>query len=218
MSGMTEMIGPKNVDNSGATDGPPALAAARAHEAWGAAAAAFAALQAGARRGAVVWIEGPKAAGRLDPYGLAPLLDPARAILIDAPSEKEAFWAMEECLRSGAAPTVIGAPGAAADLTQSRRLQLAAEAGAAAAPRGEAPLAILLPPDGAASPAAETRWRAEPAPSWADGAAAARWTWSLLKNKRGPVGAWLVEAAACGWGAAPARQTIADVHASAIRA
>ncbi len=198
--------------------GPPALAEARAHEVAGDAAAAFAALMAGARSGPVVWIEAPRREGRLDPYGLSAFLDPDRLILIDAPSGKDVFWAMEEVLRSGAAPSVIGAAGQAADLTQSRRLQLAAEAGAAAAEKGPAPLAILIAPEGVRSPAAETRWRARSAPSWAEGRARPRWIWDLLKNKRGPLGAWLVEAAtvspalrdadgAPSWFAEPAPQT-----------
>ena len=181
---------------------PPALLEARAHEVFGSGALAFAALQAGRRQGPVIWIEGPGAVGRLDPYGLAPFCDPARLILIDAPTQKEAFWAMEEALRSGAAPTVIAATGAAADLTQGRRLLLAAEAGAALVSAeetrdrqtGAKPLALLLAPEGAASSAMETRWRADPAPSWAEGAVAPRWIWTLLKNKRGALGAWTIEA------------------------
>lgn len=179
----------------------------RAHEVSGAASIVFAALQAGARQGPVVWIDGRRPEGRIDPYGLTPFIDPERLILIDAPSEADVFWAMEECLRSGAAPTVIGAAGRAADLTQSRRLQLAAEAGAAAAETGAAPLAIQITPQSAqntaGSPAAETRWLAEPAPSWVEGRGRPRWVWTLLKNKRGPLGAWLVEAE-FSWGARPA--------------
>ncbi|MCI4663607.1 MAG: hypothetical protein MRY74_02690 [Neomegalonema sp.] len=173
---------------------PPKLREARAHEVSGDGALAFAAMQAGMRLGPVVWIAAPRGEGRMDPYGLAPFVEPSRIILIDAPSEKDAFWAMEEVLRSGAAPTVIGAAGTAPDLTQSRRLQLAAEAGAAAAGKSPAPLAILLTPAGAGGPAAETRWRAAPQPSWFEGLAAPRWSWELIKNKRGPLGAWTIEA------------------------
>ena len=152
--------------------GPPALADGRAHEVCGAAADAFAAFQAGLRGGPLIWILPPPRSGwpaagleRPDPYGLARFLDPGRLILVETRADEQVFWAMEEALRSAAAPCVIArtparGPLAAADLTRGRRLQLAAEASGA--------LGLLLL-GGAAeesaaprSSAAETRWRAEP--------------------------------------------------------
>ncbi|MEM6669113.1 MAG: hypothetical protein AAF661_07830 [Pseudomonadota bacterium] len=166
---------------------------------------AFAALQAvaqptGARheRGratpddAVIWVSQPPrrrnrgASTRLDPYGLADFFDPGRLILLEARQPIDVFWAAEECLRSGAAPLVVAEPATVADLTASRRLQLAAEAGGA--------LGLLLypaPPNGRTpANAAETRWRCEAAPSWSAGRLDRVWVWRCLKNKRGPVGDW----------------------------
>ncbi len=176
--------------------GPPRLRTGRVHEASGAGARAFAALAIAERAGPTVWVA-PTMARRgapeaLDAFGAAAFFDPARLIRATAPDIAEAYWAVEEALRSGAASVVVldGAP--APDLTRSRRLQLAAEAGKQAG--GQAPIGLLLIEGPARSNAAETRWRIEPAPAPAlrDGRPTACWRWRLEKNKRGPVGAWLV--------------------------
>lgn len=194
------------------------LRVGRVHEASGGAdlgdgrwsARVFAAAVAAAhdRFGAVIWIRrggaGETGAEALDPYGLSALFDPARLLEVAAPTPVDALWAMEEALRSGAAPVVIAEPERRLDLTASRRLQLAAEAGGG--------LGLSLAPETAPprSSAVETRWRATPVLRRAadddDGAApTAAWRWELLKNKRGPVGDWRVQmrapAAARPWSA-----------------
>lgn len=165
-------------------DGPPALRPGRLHEVAGPAAPSFAAAQVALRRGPVIWILPPRAAERPDGFGLAAFFDPARLILAEAVEPLDVYWAMEEALRSGAAPLVIAAPLMPPGLTISRRLQLAAEAGG-----GGATGLLLLPESAlAANDAAETRWRASALPSSPDGAP--RWRWECRKNKRGPHGAW----------------------------
>lgn len=120
------------------------------------AAAGFAALALARAGGTVLWIAPEPDAW---PPGLARFgLSPARLVLVRAPREQDALWAMEETLRCpavGAALLVAGA----LDLTAARRLQLAAEAGGV--------LGLLLRPDedGAAPTAALTRWRIGAAPS-----------------------------------------------------
>lgn len=163
-------------------EGPPPLRPGRLHEVAGPAAPAFAAVQAALRKGPVIWILAPRAAERPDGFGLAAFFDPARLILAEAIEPLDVYWAMEEALRSGAAPLVIAAPLAQPGLTLSRRLQLAAEAGGATG--------LLLLPESALSAhdAAETRWRASSLPASTDGAP--RWRWECRKNKRGPRGAW----------------------------
>lgn len=198
----------------------PALRPARMHEVAGPAARAFAAAVAATRAGPVMWISPARAQERPDPYGLAAFFDPGRLLMVEAPTPADIFWAMEEAMRSGAAPLVAAECASPADLTQSRRLQLAAEAGAEA---GAAPLGLALIPEPARANAAETRWRAEPlAPQTRliseasanaarveptfDAAspdqAAQLWRWRLLKNKRGPTGAWTIS-----WGAPAAGET-----------
>jgi protein ImuA len=163
-------------------EGPPPLRPGRLHEVAGPAAPAFAALQAGLRRGPVIWVLPPRPAERPDGFGLAAFFDPARLILVEALQPLDVYWAMEEALRSGAAPLVVAEPTAPPGLTQSRRLQLAAEAGGG--------VGLLRLPESAlaAHDAAETRWRASGRA--ADPAGAPRWRWECRKNKRGPLGAW----------------------------
>jgi protein ImuA len=182
-----------------APDGP-SLALGRAHEVAGPARRVFAAWVAGALAGPALWIAGPRpgAPERLDPEGLSAFLDPSRLVVARCRSGIDALWAAEEALRSGAAPFVALEPSAPPALTPVRRLQLAAEAGAAAAPRP--PLCLILTPEGGAAAAVETRWRADPLPGWAASAApgggAARWRFALLRDKAGPPAVW--EAAARG--------------------
>ena len=119
------------------------------------------------------------------PYGpgLARLgVDPDRLILALAARRTDVLWTMEESLRSGAVAVVMG-EGVAADLTASRRLQLAAEAGTAAA--------LLLSADTHAS-VALTRWRIDASPS-ADGPYRPRWRVRLERCRGGAPGEWMVD-------------------------
>ena len=98
-----------------------------------------------------------------DPYGpgLAALgLDPSRLTLARCRNPKEMLWVMEEGLRSSAPAIVIAEPEADIGLIESRRLQLAAEAGGT--------LGLILPTEGGAGrlvPSAVTsRWQVDPQP------------------------------------------------------
>jgi protein ImuA len=146
--------------------------------------------------GHVVWI-GPR--DELFAPGLAELgLAPERLIVVQARAQGARLWALEEALRS---------PGLAAalakidrlSLTESRRLQLAAEA------KGVSAL-LLRPPGAAAMPsAAATRWLIEATPSTATpgvatlGAGGAgrtfgppHWRVHLLRCRGGQTGRWQV--------------------------
>src|SRR5579871_3703792 len=86
-------------------------------------------------------------------------LPPARLILVEAASDTEILWTMEEGLRTRGLAAVVGEL-AALDLTAARRLQLAAEAGAG--------FGIVVRPDDLAArgaSAACSRWRIRSAPS-----------------------------------------------------
>jgi protein ImuA len=118
------------------------------------------------------------------PYGPGLLrfgIDPERLIVAAAVRPADLLWAMEEGLRSGALAAVIG-EGVAADATASRRLQLAAEAGGAAA--------VLLPPADARSPVTLSRWRIAAA---AGGLERPRWRVVLERCRGGSPGDWLME-------------------------
>jgi protein ImuA len=125
-------------------------------------------------QGPVVWIRPGWAAERLNAAGLHPLADPARLILVQADRDETLLWAAEETLRSGAAPLVVAELLTPPALTPTRRLHLAAEAGASAARRdgGLAPLGLLLLPGTGGAQGVESRWHLAPAPSrallWSD--------------------------------------------------
>jgi protein ImuA len=128
--------------------------------------------------------------GRPHGHGLNVLgLDPARVILVEAGDEREALWAMEESLRSGAPAAVAGAVGTILDLKPSQRLQLAARTSGL-------PLLLLRPAGAAAASAAATRWHIGAAAAARDRfGLLARWRWRvrLERCRNGRPGEWLVE-------------------------
>ncbi|MEM9782902.1 MAG: hypothetical protein AAF899_10530 [Pseudomonadota bacterium] len=194
---------------------PPGIAAlstGRVHEATGPGRRTFAAAIAGEGSGPVLWIMDARIRDALYPAGLAPLLDPARLVIARPTGPLASLQVAEEALRSGAVPMVVTELEAAPDLTESRRLQLAAGTGGG---RG-----LCLVPEGRlATNAAETRWYCSPMHGGMHGARhggrdarlggvaegtlprrasetqaslGALQHWELLKNKRGPLAAWQV--------------------------
>ena len=155
----------------------PALKRGRTHEAGGPGARIFAAAQA---RAPVIWIYPRHAPERLMPAGLARFFPPADLLLAEGAREIELLWMAEEALRSGAAGLVVAELTEPLGLTPGRRLQLAAEAGGATG--------LMLMRDGAGCNAAETRWHCAP-----EAADSTRHRWSLIKNKSGTLGEWMVE-------------------------
>ena len=161
--------------------------------------AAFCALLLARTGGTVLWIASGSNELLAWPPGLARCgLVPANLILVRAERWPDALWAMEEALRC---PAVTGAVLALAweanrqagdgrlDLTATRRLQLAAEAGGA--------LGLLLRPDTAhpAPTAAVTRWRVGPLRTAQAGTGLddPRWQLELLRARGGtPGGPWAV--------------------------
>jgi protein ImuA len=133
-------------------------------------------------------------------------LDPDRLLHISVRRNADALWALEEALRCRSLSAVVGEI-ASLDLTQSRRLQLAAE-------KSGVP-AFLIRRGGrtgelrnlASQPiAALTRWRIDPAPSF--GVAApphpvlpgpACWRVELWRCRGGRPATWLIEEHEDGW-------------------
>lgn len=160
--------------------------------------AAFCAVLLARTGGTVLWIAGGRDELLAWPPGLARCgLAPANLVLARAERWPDALWAMEEALRcpavTGAVLALAGEPPRRAaggpDLTATRRLQLAAEAGGA--------LGLLLRPDAAhpAPTAAVTRWRVGPLPTAPVGAGLdePRWRLELLRVRGGaPGGPWAV--------------------------
>jgi protein ImuA len=115
-----------------------------------------------------------------------------RIILLRVVRPADVLWAMEEGLKSRVLSAVIAeltGDGAAADLTATRRLVLAARDGGG--------LGLLLRHRPSPEPsAAATRWDIAVAPSRPDvfgGLGCTAFTLSLLKNRHGPLGCWTIE-------------------------
>lgn len=110
-----------------------------------------------------------------------------RILFVETTQARDVLWAMEEGLREKRFAAVFG-EGIAADLTASRRLQLAAESVGKAA--------LLLTPSAKRPPlsAAATRWRVTPLPSRTDEKAPkARWLVELIRCKGGNAHAWTLD-------------------------
>jgi protein ImuA len=161
------------------------------------AATGFALTLAARNSGPVVWIAEDMAiweSGALYGPGLDALgLLPERLIAVAVPKSRDVLWAMEEALLCGAG-AVLGEIRGSIDPTVTRRLSLAAGRG-----RG---LALLLrSTPGPDASAAATRFIVGAAPS--DPAAASRAMTlgpgpprlrvQLRRNRRGPLGAWVLE-------------------------
>jgi protein ImuA len=124
-------------------------------------------------------------------HGLSQLgVDVGRLILVETDTDKDALWALEEALRSEARPAMVtGAIENDLDLTQSRRLNLAAATHAT-------PLVLSRGGKAAGNSAAATRWRIAPAPAALDRFdtfACWRWQVTLERCRNGRTGAWLIE-------------------------
>lgn len=151
------------------------------HEVTGVGQHAFAWSLAGELSGTVIWVQDAKAPDRPYGPGLGLLADPAALVMVQPSGAVPVLQALEEALRVGAAPLVVGVLERAPDLTESRRLQLAAGTG------GGLGLS-LVPETKLCSNAAETRWMCAPLPG-----PGARQRWELVKNKRGWLKTWEVD-------------------------
>jgi len=96
-----------------------------------------------------------------------------RSLFIDPPDDGTRLWTIDLALRCDAVTAVI-ADGRGLSMPQTRRLQLAAEAG------GALVLLARPPEEEAELSAAMTRWRIAPAPSSTD---RPRWSIELLRRK-----------------------------------
>ena len=147
------------------------------------------------RGGEALWIQqdfaGLEAGGLYGP-GLEHFgLSMQRLLLLRVPRPLDVLWAMEEALKCRALGIVVGELGeeiADANLTLTRRLSLAAQDRAFG-------LLLRFRPSGAPS-AAMTRFAVESAtgpPDRFGGLGRTAFVLSLVKNRRGPTGRWIVQ-------------------------
>ncbi len=186
---------------------PVQLLPGRVHEVTGSARASFAVAVAGAvagpGAGPVIWIRPVWAPDRLHPDGMRPFADPGRFLFVDAPSDVDILWCLEEVLRSGQAPLAVADLPAVPGLTAVRRLTLAAEAGTGQGSSGQRPpTGLILTPGAGGAPGVETRWRMDTAhgpdagsPADGSGADAGRpiaWRVERLRARMAPPAAFRV--------------------------
>jgi protein ImuA len=123
-------------------------------------------------------------------HGLCQLgLDAARLVIIETGKDKDALWAMEEASRSKAVAVVMGAVEGDLNLTQSRRLSLAAASSGT-------PLLLMRAPRATGTTASVTRWCIAAAPAARDRfgtLAHPRWSVNLERCRNGRPGQWLLE-------------------------
>lgn len=160
---------------------PFTLRPRRVHEADGRGRRAFALFQAARHPGPLIWIlpahvpELPMLRGL--PQGVGERLHLLRPV-----GETDLLWCAEEALRAAPVSLVIAEPSDPLSLTVGRRLQLAAEAGGTTG--------LMLIRQDAGSNATETRWTCDPRAGLA--AASTLHQWSLIKNKKGTSGYWIL--------------------------
>lgn len=150
-----------------------------------AAATGFAAWLLARLKGQVLWCRGDSSETGI-PYAPALAqsgLPPERCLVVESNRPDERLWAMEEALRAGAFSAVL-AEDTPADLTATRRLQLAAESG-----RTMALLLLSQQRHGRVS-AALTRWQVSAAP--VEENETARWQLALARCRNGAGGTWQV--------------------------
>ena len=168
----------------------------RVHECAGRARRVFALMLAARTSGPVLWIAPAYGTDTLNPDGMLRFVDPGRFIFVAPQRAEDLLWSMEEALRSGAVPLVVAdMPGFPA-LTPVRRLHLAAEAGAAQAPRR--PLGLLLTPDEGGAQGVETRWVMQPDMVNALPHDHLRWHLARRRARRAPPRDWhILQSPAC---------------------
>jgi protein ImuA len=159
------------------------LQAGGIHAVTGSAAHGFVTFLLARRGGAILWCRRPGTLDGLYPPGLFDHgIDPAKVILAEARDQAELLETAEEGLRCASLAAVVAEPPKALDLTASRRLQLAAQAGGV--------LGLLILPSGSRSEAARseagrvsllTAWEAEPAAT------------TLTRCRGGRPGSWTVQ-------------------------
>ena len=150
----------------------------RVHEVSGARGAELALSVAGTCRRSVFWVSDGRY-GVLRRSGVAAYARADRIICVRVASRDEALWAAEQALRCAGADLVVAEMRRGPDLFESRRLQIAAQAGGG--------VGFVLIRGEVQSSAAQTRWHCEVAVEPGQD-----WVWRLTKNKQGLPGAWSV--------------------------
>lgn len=155
----------------------------RIHEVMGPARASFAGIVAGATLGSIIWIGRDKTIRSIHPDTLSQFFAPGRMLSINCLSRKEILWAGEQALQAQEAGCVVLELALGPNLTESRRLQLAAEEGGG--------IGLVLIDTRAQTSSAQTRWQCRSLPTEKI-ENLPEWEWRLTKDKAGRAARWQV--------------------------
>ncbi len=159
------------------------------------------------------WVSPHPLPERLNPHGMAELVNPGRAIFVTPDKDSEALWVLEEILRAGAVPLAVAELTRLPDLVQVRRLHLAAETGAG---RGHgAPLGLILTPGDGGAPGIESRWHM--AQAHADADTARSWLLERRRDRGEPPRSWRVHPAPGGGRLTPLTEAPTPPQAPALQ-
>ncbi len=167
----------------------------RLHELCGPARRTLALWLAAQMQGPVIWILPSWTTDRLHASGLAEWIDPGRLLFVDAIRADDVLWALEESLRSGAVPLVVGDLPGPPGLTQVRRMHLAAETGGREG--NHLPLGLLLTEGEGGAQGVESRWHLAPDHAATQdigppGFTPAQWHLSRRRARTAPQASWRV--------------------------
>ena len=163
------------------------LTCGRLHEGCGPARRTLALWLAAQMSGPVLWVAPGWNRDRLHADGMLAWVDPARFIFVDALRADDVLWTLEEALRSGAVPFVVGDLPGLPGLTQVRRLHLAAETGGQNG--AHLPLGLILTPEMGGAQGVETRWHLQSDHAQHTG----QWLLSRLRARTAPPKTWTLQ-------------------------
>ena len=161
------------------------LPLARVHEACGPARVRLALWLGAQTQGPILWVAPDWMRDQLNPCGVTKVLDPARLIFVRPCRPEDILWSMEEILRAGSVALAVAELPGLPNLTQIRRMHLAAETGAREG-AGHTPLGLLLTPGEGGAPGVETRWHLAPDHAAHPG----HWHLQRLRARTAPQASW----------------------------
>lgn len=169
------------------------LSYGRVHEVCGTARQSFAAICAGRAlsqtQASFIWMTPAWQRAQLHLEGLYAFAPPQRLIHVQPSHRADLLWCAEEALRSGAVPIVVVELDAFPNLTQVRRLHLAAQMGADMG--SYRPMGLLLSTDQGGLSGVESRHACEGAHQVGQ----TQWYVERLRSRSDPVKAWHVHGA-----------------------
>ena len=135
------------------------------HEAYGPSPIRLAIILCTITTGPIIWIRPKWEKNLLNPDGIWHWFNTQRLLFINANSQIDFLWAMEQSLVRGIAPLIISELPKIPSLTQIRRLNLAAKKNLYN-PELYIPIVIILTDSDGVIPNIESRWRINPLPFW----------------------------------------------------